>query len=188
MKNIQDTMTFCISGSPSPTIVCPPEALDIGKVLGKACAEKGLGIMSISTTGFPLWVALAAAREGATTIAFSPATSAREHGDIFKLPVDGFHHVIYTGFGTSGASVLSLRSSDAIIFGCGGMSSVLECVTAIQEGKPIGILEGPWETDEVLENMLKEHYPDYEHVIIDTDPYRLVEQMIKRVKLLRDAS
>jgi hypothetical protein len=68
------------------------------------------------------------------------------------------------------------------------MSSILECVTAIQEGKPIGILEGPWETDEVLKEMLNKHYPHYEHVIIDSDPRRLVDQVIKRIKSIRSLS
>jgi len=185
MKEKLHNITLCISGSPNPSVTCPPEGLDIGRELGEVCAEHSASIMSTSTTGFPLWVALSASRAGSTTIAFSPASSRHEHVDIFRLPSDGFNHIVYTGFGSSGASVLALRSSDAVIFGCGGMSSILECVTAIQEGKPIGILEGPWETDEVLEEMLKKNYPDYEHVITDTDPRRLVEQIIKRVKLLR---
>lgn len=187
MQNTSHNITLCISGSPNPTTICPPESLDIGKRLGEVCAEKEISIMSTSTTGFPLWVALAAHRRGVPTIAFSPAASQHEHTDIFKFPTQGFQHIIYTGFGTSGASILALRSADAVIFGCGGMSSVLECMTAVQEGKPIGILEGPWETDEVLEEMLQKNYPEYEHVITDTDPHRLVERVIKRIKLLREA-
>lgn len=195
MKNTSQNITLCISGTPSPELVCPPESLDIGKQLGRVCREYGINLMSTSTTGFPLWVALAAqGRSGdpsqatSTTIAFSPASSQREHAEVFRLPLEGFSHVIYTGFGTSGSSVLALRSSDAVIFGCGGMSSVLECVTAIQEGKPIGILQGPWETDEVLKEMLEKHYPQYEHVITDADPRRLVDQVIKRIKTLRTLS
>lgn len=190
MKHTSQNITVCISGIPSPEILCPPESLDIGKSLGRICREYSINIMTTSTTGFPLWVALAASGHStespaSTTIAFSPAASEREHAEIFRLPREGFDHIIYTGFGTSGASVLALRSSDAIIFGCGGMSSVLECVTAIQEGKPIGILEGPWETDEVIKEMLDKYYPDYEHILIDSDPRRLVDQIIKKIKNIK---
>ena len=187
MKNSIENFTFCISGAPNPAVVCPPESLDVGKALGEICAQHNIDIMTISTTGFSLWVSLAAMRAGSTTIAFSPASSYQEHTEVFRYPTEGFSHLVYTGFGTSGASVLALRSSDAVIFGCGGMSSILECITAIEQGKPIGILQGPWDTDNVLRDMLSKNYPNYEHVIVDTDPRRLVEQMMKRVKMIRNA-
>ncbi len=94
--------------------------------------------------------------------------------------------IVYTGFGTSGAGVLALRSSDAVIFGCGGMTTLFELSTAIQENLPIGILEGDWETDEVIESFIQKYHPQYEPIIRDTDPNRLLDQILKKVKYMRE--
>lgn len=179
-------ITVCISGVPSPGFNCPPEGLEIARTLGRACASKDVVITSTSTTGFPLWVALAASRAGTQTLAFSPAASFAEHVNVYSLPTDGFSNMVYTGFGTAGASVLALRSSDAIIFGCGGMTSIMECVTAIEQNKPVGILKGPWDIDEALQDVFRQNYPDYENLIVDEDPKKLLEQVIKRIKGQRD--
>jgi len=182
----QSSITLCISGAPSPTVPCPVEGLDQGKVVGALCAQKEIAITTTTTTGFPLWAGMACTRDNGMALAFSPAASASEHDDIYHLPTEGFSKIIYTGFGTSGASILALRSSDAILFGCGGMSSILECMTAIEEKKPIGILEGPWDIDETLKELLDVHYPKYEHLFSDTDPNRLIDQLVKRVRMSQE--
>lgn len=174
-----------ISGTPSPTTLCPPEALEQGKHLGALLGGRGIDVATTATSGFPLWVALAAHRGGSTTLAFSPAASAREHQHVYQQPEEGFSSLVYTGFGTSGASVMGVRSSDAVIFGCGGMSSILELVTAIQESKPIGILEGSWGIDDVLEEMLATHYPEYPYVVAHSDPEELVALLVSEIKKAR---
>mgnify|MGYP003337872405 CR=1 FL=1 len=149
--------------------------------LGKHLGRRGVTVTTTSSTGFPLWAAMAARRQGAVALAFSPAASQSEHEHVYQQDRAGYTNIIYTGFGTSGASVMGVRSSDAVVFGCGGMSSILELITAIQEGKPIGILEGAWPTDEVLADMLATQYPDYAHIMTHDDPAELAAMMVKQI-------
>ncbi len=179
-------LTICISGTPSPTGTCGVDALEVARILGRKMAERNITLTSTSTTGFPLWTALGCAGEGGTAVAFSPASGEHEHLYVHKLPIDGFTMVVYTGFGPTGAGILAMRSSDAVIFGCGGMTTVLETTTAIYENKPIGILEGSWKTDEVIRELVEEHYPEYDNIIIDADPGRLLDQLVKRIHVQKE--
>jgi hypothetical protein len=91
--------------------------------------------------------------------------------------------MIYTGFGNAGADLIMARSSDAVIFGCGRINTIHEFTVALQEGKPIGILEGEWDTDDLLRDILKlEIDRAHETIFFDHDPNRLVERLIKAVK------
>jgi len=92
--------------------------------------------------------------------------------------------LVYSGFGYAGADLLLSRSSDAIIFGYGGLETVHEFWVAFQENKPIGILKGEWETDEILFGLLRGQEDTFDHsrIIFDKDPKNLVEQLIKKVK------
>lgn len=183
MKQKTQSLKICISGAPTATGSCGIDALEIGRALGREIASQDMVLTTTATTGFPMWAALGAQGVGGLTVAFSPAASESDHVQVHKLPTEGFDMMVYTGFGASGASVLALRSSDAIIFGCGGMTSLLEVTTAVQEQRPIGILKGSWDLDEVIRNFLTENYPDYVHVVSDDDPVRLLEQLTKHVKV-----
>ena len=58
--------------------------------------------------------------------------------------------IIYTGFNYSGRNLLLVRSSDAVIFGCGRMGTLNEFTITFEDKKPIGILQGEWETDDFI--------------------------------------
>jgi len=189
MKRKKETtpINICISGSPrSDTKGCSVDALEIARELGREIAKHDITLASTTTTGFALWAAIGAKEAKGKTVAFSPAASLTEHIETYKLPIDSFDFVVYSGFGVTGASVLALRSCDAVIFGCGGLSSIIECTEAVRQNKIIGILEGDWDTDEILEELLAKNYGTYNHVIRDADPRRLVEQIIKRARINRE--
>lgn len=177
---------FCIAGSPSLHTQVPVDALDVSRRLGGLLAERNATLLATTTVGFALWVAMGAQQGGSISIAFSPAANQKEHKNMHHLPVDHFDTVIYTGFGVSGASVLAIRSSDAVIFGAGGMASVLECVVAIQEQKPIALLRGSWDLDEILADLLHREYPDYPWLVMDDDPARLVSKLTKTIEHKRE--
>ncbi len=67
-----------------------------------------------ATTGFPFWSSIGAKEEGGISIGLSPATTEREHLEVYRLPVDYLDVIIYTGFGYSGRNLLLTRSADAI--------------------------------------------------------------------------
>lgn len=153
----------------------------MAKALGKAIAENGAILTSGATTGFPLWVAAGAKEAGGFSIGLSPAANEREHVEVYGLPLDYMDLIVYTGFGYSGRNLLLTRSSDAVIIGCGRVGTINEFTVAFEDGKLIGVLEGPWLTDEVIRDiMVKGHRPS-DRVIFDADPKNLVKRVIETV-------
>lgn len=160
------------------------DALEKAQALGKHIAEAGAITTVPATTGFPFWVAKGAQKNNGQVVGFSPAANEQEHHQVYKLPTEYLDIIVYSGFGYAGSDLLLSRSSDAIIFGYGGIETVHEFWVAFQEEKPIGILRGEWDTDEILYALLKDHEASFDHhrIIFDDDPKRLVEQVIKRAK------
>ena len=138
--------------------------------------------MTGATTGFPLWVAMGLKEVGGISIGISPASSEKEHVEVYKLPIDYMDLIMYTGFGYPGRDLLLTRCSDAVICGCGRIGTIHEFTVAFEDQKPIGIFEGPWEIgNELKEIMQKGHSPNPK-VIAGEDPKKLLEDIIALVK------
>jgi predicted Rossmann-fold nucleotide-binding protein len=90
--------------------------------------------------------------------------------------------VIYTGFGFPGRDLMLVRSSDAIVIGCGRIGTIHEFTVAWEANMPLGILEGEWATDEVIRNIIKNSNRDNPNVIFEKDPKVLVAKLIEMVK------
>ena len=159
------------------------DALEKAGELGKIISENDCITTIPATTGFPYWVAKGASAAGGQVLGFSPAANEAEHVNVYDLPTNYMDVIIYSGFGYAGSDLLLSRSSDAVVFGYGGVETIHEFWVAFQENKPIGILKGDWSIDEVLHDLLKGN-PDFDHsqIIFDKDPKRLIEQLIKRAK------
>lgn len=178
---------ICVSGA-AETGHCGPDALEIAKELGREIIKQGAVLVTGATTGVPLWAAMGAKEEDGFSIGLSPASSEREHLDFFKLPTNFLDIIIYTGFGYSGRNLLLTRSSDAVIVGCGRIGTVNEFTIAFEDDKPIGILEGDWATDEVIELMIKEGHRANEKIVYDSDPKALVEKVLELVAKEKEAN
>jgi len=101
------------------------------------------------------------------------------------LPVDYQDLIIYTGFGYSGRNLLLTRAADAVIVGCGRMGTINEFTIAFEDKKPIGILEGDWETDELVKTMIEKSHRAEEikgKIIFSRDPKELVSKLIELIK------
>ena len=140
-KHGHNKIKICISGA-ADTGHCGPDAMEKAKELGREVARQGAVIVTGATTGFPFWAAQGAKEEGGISIGLSPASSEREHVEVYKLPLDYMDLIIYTGFGYRGRDLLLTRSSDAVICGCGRIGTINEFTVAYEDGKPIGVLEG----------------------------------------------
>lgn len=159
------------------------DALEKAQVLGEKIAEHNCITNIPASTGFPFWVAKGAQSKGGMVIGFSPAANEAEHINVYDLPTKHIDMTIYSGFGYAGSDLLLARSSDAIVFGYGGIETIHEFWVAFQENKPIGILKGDWDTDEILYSILKDNEEfDHSRVIFGDDPSRLIEQLIKMAK------
>jgi uncharacterized protein (TIGR00725 family) len=176
----------CVSGA-RETSHCGAGALDMAEKIGTALAHHGCVVTSSAVAGFPMWAARGAKKGNGMTVGFSPAANVVEHVETYRLPTDNLDMIVYTGFGYAGSDLLLMRSSDAIVFGCGRIGTIHEFTVAFQDRKPIGILEGDWDTAELLKDiMARDIERNHDNIVIDKDPVRLVEQLIKLVKKERD--
>ncbi|OGJ00797.1 hypothetical protein A3G98_01880 [Candidatus Nomurabacteria bacterium RIFCSPLOWO2_12_FULL_37_8] len=161
---------------------CGVDALEKAKELGRAIARQGAILVTGATTGFPFWVAMGVKEIGGISLGFSPAASEKEHVEVYKLPLDYMDLIIYTGFGYPGRDLLLTRAVDAVICGCGRVGTIHEFTVAFEDNKPIGIFEGPWETDSELEEILAKSHRPYAKITVGGDPKKLVEDVIAMVK------
>ena len=168
---------ICVSGA-ADTTHCGEGSLAVAKELGREIVRQGAIIVTGATTGWPLWSAMGAKEEGGTSIGLSPAATEREHVEKWGLPIDFLDTIIYTGQGFPGRDILLTRTSDAITLGCGRIGTIHEFTVAFEDQKPIGVLEGPWETDETLKLIIERGHRPNPKVVFDPDPKSLVAKLI----------
>lgn len=161
---------------------CGVDALEKAKGLGHEIIRQGGLLITGATTGFPLWAAMGAKEERGVTIGLSPAANAKEHVETYRLPLDYMDLIIYTGFGFPGRDLLFTRSCDAIIIGCGRIGTIHEFTIAFEDGKPIGILEGPWTMDEQIKDIVEKGNRPTDKIIFDPDPKNLVKRILEMVE------
>jgi uncharacterized protein (TIGR00725 family) len=175
------TITISVSGA-AEIAHCGPSVIPVAKELGREIARQGAQIITGATSGFPLYAAEGAKEVGGTSFGLSPAASKKEHIEVYRLPLKAMDAVIYTGFGFPGRDLMLVRSSDAIVIGCGRIGTIHEFTVAWEANMPLGILEGEWATDEVIKNIIKNSNRDNPNVIFEKDPKVLVTKLIEMVK------
>ena len=175
------THKICVSGA-AETGHCEPGALEAAKELGREIARQGAILVTGATIGIPYWAAIGAKEEGGLSIGLSPASSEREHKKIYKLPIDYFDLIIYTGFNYSGRNLLLTRSSDAVIIACGRMGTLNEFTIAFEDEKPIGVLEGTGGTADMLHDLVNQMHRGPGKIIYNNDPKTLVSEVIKLIE------
>ena len=180
-KHGHTRLKICVSGA-AETGHCGIDALDKAKELGREIARQGAILVTGATTGFPLWSAMGAKEAGGISIGISPAASEKEHVEVYKLPLDYMDFIIYTGFGYPGRDILLTRSADAVVCGCGRVGTIHEFTVAFEDGKPIGILEGDWETDDELKEIVAKGHRPNNKIASSDDPKTLIEKVIELIK------
>jgi len=168
----------CVSGA-AATGHCGLDSLDKAREVGREIARQGGIITTGATTGFPFYSAMGAKDESGFSIGFSPAATEREHVETYKLPLDYMDVIVYTGFGYAGRDLLLIRSSDAVVIGCGRIGTLNEFSIAFEDRRPLGILEGSWDTDELLKQFITSAHRPNSKLIFDSDPKALVERLIE---------
>ena len=175
---------ICVSGA-AETSYCGDDAMQMAEELGKEIVRHNAVLVEGATTGFPYWTAKGVKSEGGMVIGFSPAGTEREHLETYKLPIDYHDLIVYTGFGYSGRNLMLTKAADAVVVGCGRMGTVNEFTIAFEDGKPIGGLEGDWETDEVLKLLLEKSHRAAERkdkIVFAKDPKSLLDQLISIIE------
>ena len=155
---------------------------NIAKEVGRETARQGCVLVTGATTGVPHLAALGFKEIGGISIGFSPATSRAAHLKTYKLPIDAFDVIVYTGADYTGRDVIMTKCADGVIIVCGRIGTLHEFATAFETQKLIGILEGTGGTADKIRYITKGPYRGMKRVIYDTDPKRLVRRLVKQIK------
>lgn len=182
-KHAHLKVKIAMSGS-ADTAHLTADNLNLCEELGREVVRQGAVLVSGATTGVPLWAAKGAKLEGGVSVGLSPADGERQHVELYKLPLEYMDFIIYTGFGYVGRDILLTRTSDAVIIGPGRIGTIHEFTVAFEDNKPIGIMTGDWDTDEILTAIIdKSHRQnDNKKIVFDSNPKALIEKIIALVE------
>lgn len=170
--------SICVSGAAAGSTV--KTAKEAAKILGKTVAESGHVLTTGATVGLPYFAALAAKQAGGISIGFSPASSLREHLRKYRLPYGCYDFVNFTGLHYVGRDLYVVQSSDAVITVGGRFGSLHEFTSALEAGKPCGVLIGSGGAADAIPHLMEILIPnDSDLVIYDTDPEKLVKKIIE---------
>jgi len=158
---------------------CGARAPGLAMAVGREVARRGCVAVTGATTGIPFWAAKGAKEAGGFVVGLSPAASEKEHIKKYRLPVAYHDIIIYTGFGYAGRNLLLTRVGDAIISVCGRMGTLNEFTIAFEEQKPIGVLQGPWEIDELIQEIVAKAHRGRGKIVYDKNPRELVAKVMR---------
>jgi uncharacterized protein (TIGR00725 family) len=174
-------LTISVSGA-AEVAHCGPTVIPLAKELGREIARQGCQIITGATSGFPMYAAEGAKEVGGVSFGISPAASKKEHIETYRLPLKALDAVIYTGFGFPGRDLMLVRSSDAIVIGCGRIGTIHEFTIAWESNMPLGVLSGEWQTDEVIKNIIQNSNRDNPNIVFENDPKKLIERLVEMVR------
>ncbi len=184
MVNSYPKYKICVSGA-AETGHCGQDAFARAEALGKEIIHQGGVLIDGATTGFPYWAAKGAKEANGIVVGISPADSEKEHVKAYDLPIDYHDLIIYTGSGYSGRNLLLTRAADAVVVGCGRMGTINEFTIAFEDKKPIGILQGEWETDELAKMIIEKSHRAEEmkdKIVYSEDPKELITKVMELIK------
>jgi len=155
---------------------------EISKEVGREIARQNCILVTGATTGVPYFAALGCSEVGGFNVGFSPAISEAAHLKTYRLPIEPFDVMIYTGSDYVGRDIIMTKAADGIIIICGRMGTLHEFATAFEIQKPIAVLEGTGGTADKIRKIATGPYRGVKKIIYETDPKKLVEKLIKTIE------
>ncbi len=168
-------MSFCCVGADK-------KAFEVGR---QVVLQDGI-VVTGATTGAPYLAAQGAKDAGGMSIGISPAASYVAHVKSYKLPVDAYDFIIYTGFDYSGRNLILTKAADAVIIVCGGFGTLNEFTIALEDDKPIGVLTGSCGVSDEIYGLLQKVNDPHHHgagkLVFSDNP----EELVRKLKLIVD--
>ncbi|MDD4409040.1 MAG: hypothetical protein PHW52_00105 [Candidatus Pacebacteria bacterium] len=177
-KTVKKNYNIVVSGA-AVVDVCCDNIKEISKEVGAEIAKKGHTLVTGATSGVPYFAALGCHEAGGMNIGFSPAESKLEHVKRYRLPVDPFDVIIYTGSDYVGRDVTMTKSADGVIIICGRIGTLHEFTTAVECGKPVGILDKSGGMADKIRYILDENRRIKAPIVFERDPKVLVEKLLE---------
>lgn len=132
---------ICVSGAARGESV--EEGKTLAYALGEAIAKAGHSLLTGATVGLPNYAAEGyKAAGGAMSIGISPASSKVEHVMKYRLPIEAYDTILYSGLHYIGRDTLLITSSDAVVSIGGRIGTLHEFTIAMESDTPIGFLQG----------------------------------------------
>ncbi|MBI4128777.1 MAG: LOG family protein [Parcubacteria group bacterium] len=176
-----NTYRICVSGS-AESHLCSERTAYLAEEVGRQIVKNGGIILTGATTGVPHWATKGAKQIGGFTLAFSPAASEKEHTKVYRLPVDYFDVIVYTGFNYAGRNLILTRAADAVVFICGRIGTLNEFTIAFEDHKPIGVLEETGGTADHIREIVSTSHRGPGKIVYDTDPKELIIKVIRLIE------
>ena len=161
---------------------CAKGVEKLSKEVGREIARQKCILITGATTGVPYFAAEGCKEIGGFSVGFSPAASEAAHIKTYKLPVNVFDIIVYTGFDYTGRNLLMTNAADGVIIICGRMGTLNEFTTAFEDQKPIAVLEGSGGTADKIKLIAKGPYRGVRKVIYDKNPKSLVRKLVNLIK------
>ena len=158
---------------------CCKNIEELSKEVGREIAKQKCILITGATTGVPYFSAQGCKGVHGFSIGFSPAPSEAAHLKTYKLPIDAFDVMVYTGADYVGRNVIMTKSVDGVIIVCGRMGTLHEFATAFEIQKPIGVLVGSGGTADKIKIIATGPYRGVKKIIYEKEPKKLVEKLIK---------
>lgn len=173
---------ICVSGAAKGDSV--KLAHGLAKIVGVQIITQGHIVLTGATSGLPYAAASAAkaaVKDQITSIGVSPAGSKLAHVNKYKLPTDAYDLIMYTGFDYTGRDLLLVRMADAVIMVGGRIGTLNELAVALEDHRPVGVLLGSGGMTNEVEAVLKAAKRSRSGIIFDTDPAKLVKDVVEMV-------
>lgn len=168
---------ICISGAAKGKSV--EEGRELAFAAGKAIAKAKHGLLTGATMGISHRGAEGyKAGGGMMSLGISPATSKIEHVLKYRLPVEPYDVILYSGTHYVGRDMLLINSSDCVISIGGRMGTLHEFAIAMETDTPIGFLQGAGGISSEIMDILHAAGAGYGHnVVFSDDADDLVRQL-----------
>lgn len=168
---------ICISGASKGKSV--EEGKDLGRAAGAAIARAGHTLLTGATIGIPNYGAEGyKAAGGKMSLGISPASSKVEHIMKYRLPIEAYDSILYTGLNYVGRDSLLIVSSDAVVSIGGRLGTLHEFTIAMETDTPIGFLQGAGGVStEIMDILHAAGESRNKNVIFSDDPDDLVQQL-----------
>ncbi len=168
---------ICVSGAAKGHSV--EEGRELAWAAGTAIAGAGHALLTGATTGLPNTAAEGYVDAGGPmSLGLSPAASKVEHVSKYRLPIQAYNAILYTGMHYIGRDSLLIGSSDAVISIGGRLGTLHEFTIAMEARKPIGFLQGAGGISTQIMDILHAAGEDHsKNVVFSDDPVDLVKQL-----------
>jgi uncharacterized protein (TIGR00725 family) len=169
---------ICVSGAAKGESVEQGKALALA--VGEAIAKAGYSLLTGATTGLPNYAAIGYRKAGGKhSVGLSPAATKVEHVLKYRLPIESYDSIIYTGLHYVGRDSLLITSADAVISIGGRLGTLHEFTIAMETETPIGFLQGAGGISEEIQKIvdLAKPLPRGAEMVFSDDPAELVAKL-----------